>query len=398
MLFDPLRHDALTLTPWDATAARASIEQILADSLKQYSPSEFWPSHPQDDKGPPAVLHSLYVGAAGVIWALDYFEKLGLARALPDFSQVFEALFAANHDGIRNSASGTNGLLIADCGILLLGARLGSPAHMAEQMAGAIDANQANPALELMWGSPGTMLAALLMHEWTGDSAWTDRFRRDAEALWAAMEYFEGADCFLWRQQLYGSSLLMLGGVHGFAGNALALIRGWNLLSVSAQQQWAQRIEHTLRATAEQQSGLMNWPPFVGTRGADQSEILVQHCHGAPGMVNCLARLPDTRIDDLLSMAAELIWVAGPLLKGANLCHGTAGNGYAFLKLFQRTKDEKWLYRARRFAMHAIEQHQRDRIKYGQLRYSLWTGDLGLAVYLWHCIQSTSDFPVLEVF
>jgi hypothetical protein len=29
----------------------------------------------------------------------------------------------------------------------------------------------------------------------------------------------------------------------------------------------------------------------------------------------------------------ELTWRAGPLRKGAGLCHGTAGNGFAFLRL-----------------------------------------------------------------
>ncbi|WFU43082.1 lanthionine synthetase LanC family protein [Bradyrhizobium sp. CB82] len=32
-------------------------------------------------------------------------------------------------------------------------------------------------------------------------------------------------------------------------------------------------------------------------------------------------------------------WAAGPLTKGSNLCHGTGGNGYAFLKLYRRTND-----------------------------------------------------------
>jgi hypothetical protein len=40
----------------------------------------------------------------------------------------------------------------------------------------------------------------------------------------------------------------------------------------------------------------------------------------------------------------------GPLRKGAGLRHGTAGNGFAFLKLFARTGDERWLERARRSA------------------------------------------------
>jgi hypothetical protein len=50
--------------------------------------------------------------------------------------------------------------------------------------------------------------------------------------------------------------------------------------------------------------------------------------------------------------------------------------------------------RARRFAMHAIAQYQRDHAQYGRLRYSLWTGDPGLAIFLWHCMQGTDEFPV----
>ena len=38
------------------------------------------------------------------------------------------------------------------------------------------------------------------------------------------------------------------------------------------------------------------------------------------------------------------------------LCHGTAGNGFAFLELARRTGDEVWLHRAQRFAMHAMQQ------------------------------------------
>ena len=57
-----------------------------------------------------------------------------------------------------------------------------------------------------------------------------------------------------------------------------------------------------------------------------------------------------------------------------------------------------WLERARAFAMHAMAQCERDALAYGQLRYSLWTGDLGLAVYLWDCIRARPRFPTLDVF
>src|SRR6185503_10034546 len=94
----------------------------------------------------------------------------------------------------------------------------------------------------------------------------------------------------------------------------------------------------------------------------------------------------------------ELTWRAGPLAKGPGLCHGTAGNGYAFLKLLDRTGDERWLERARRFAMHAIEQIVRTREQYGRGRYTLFTGDVGTALYLQSCLDADSAFPTLDVF
>ena len=90
----------------------------------------------------------------------------------------------------------------------------------------------------------------------------------------------------------------------------------------------------------------------------------------------------------------ELTWHAGPLRKGAGLCHGTAGNGYAFLTLFARTGDERWLYRARRFAMHAIRQVEQARKEYGRGRYSLWTGDIGAALYLADCVDGAARPPL----
>ncbi len=113
-------------------------------------------------------------------------------------------------------------------------------------------------------------------------------------------------------------------------------------------------------------------------------------------MVTSLADV-DAPIDDLLVAGGEMTWRAGPLSKGSNLCHGTAGNGYAFLKLFQRTGDQIWLDRARAFAMHALAQSETQAAALGRRRYSLWTGDLGVACYLWDCLQAKARFPTLDV-
>jgi hypothetical protein len=72
----------------------------------------------------------------------------------------------------------------------------------------------------------------------------------------------------------------------------------------------------------------------------------------------------------LLLAGGELTWRAGPLSNGSNLCHGTAGNGYALLALFERTRDELWLGRARDFAMHSIAQIARARGEFGRGRYT----------------------------
>ncbi|GGD63240.1 lanthionine synthetase LanC family protein [Lacimicrobium alkaliphilum] len=107
-------------------------------------------------------------------------------------------------------------------------------------------------------------------------------------------------------------------------------------------------------------------------------------------------------IDDIeTSLLPDACWPTHPLdaEKGSNICHGTAGNGYAFLYLYHRWGNKVWLDRARKFAMHAIKQYQNDRLAYGQGRYTLWTGDAGLAIYLHHCLYpQQAAIPGLDLF
>jgi len=75
-----------------------------------------------------------------------------------------------------------------------------------------------------------------------------------------------------------------------------------------------------------------------------------------------------------------------------------AAMGYAFLKLYRHTNDSIWLERARAFAMTAIAQCRQARNELGRGRYSLWRGDVGLAVYLWDCLTGVPRFPTVEIF
>jgi Lanthionine synthetase C-like protein len=115
----------------------------------------------------------------------------------------------------------------------------------------------------------------------------------------------------------------------------------------------------------------------------------------APGLVSTLGDLMPL---ELAIGGGELTWRAGPLRKGPGLCHGTAGNGFAFLRLHELTGDPVWPERARRFAMHAIEQVERGRAARGRGRYTLFTGDVGVALYLRACLEEDAKFPIIDTF
>lgn len=66
--------------------------------------------------------------------------------------------------------------------------------------------------------------------------------------------------------------------------------------------------------------------------------------------------------------------------------------------LANRTGDELWLDRARAFGVHAIGQVEREREKLGHGRYSLFTGDLGVALFLRHLLDGEHGFPALGPF
>ncbi|HWH81949.1 MAG TPA: lanthionine synthetase LanC family protein, partial [Burkholderiaceae bacterium] len=125
---------------------------------------------------------------------------------------------------------------------------------------------------------------------------------------------------------------------------------------------------------------------------------LVQDCHGAPGIVCRLSQARPPALQALLRQGGELTWHAGPLIKRPGLCHGTDGNGYAFLKLHRMTGEALWLERARAFAMHAIGQSDALAAEHGARVPSLWTGDAGLAVYLAACLDGDAALPALDVF
>jgi len=242
------------------------------------------------------------------------------------------------------------------------------------------------------------LLAATFLLQRNGDKRWADLFCDTAAALWSQRQWSAEHHCHYWVQDMYGRHSSYLDGVHGFVATALPLIRGRYLLEPNAWAAWQTCIVNTIERTAIREGLGANWPIMVDAAPDESRKLLMQFCHGAPGFVVCLADLPGDELGPLLVAAGEAIWAAGPLSKGSSLCRGTGGNGYAFLRLYRRAGDSVWLERARAFAMHGIAQTEADGLRHGRMRYSLWTGDLGFAIYLCDCLRGVGEFPAPDVF
>jgi hypothetical protein len=224
----------------------------------------------------------------------------------------------------------------------------------------------------------------------TGDERLADAWRESAD--WLLEQWQEQ----VWLQQLYGREFRFIGPGHGFAGNVYSLTRG-DLLDAGRRPEVEARAISTLSELAVRDGDLAQWMPTIESPAG--GTVRTQWCHGAPGIVTSFADIAPDNADltELLIAGGELTWQSGPLVKGPSICHGTAGNGFAFLKLFERTGDERWLERARAFAVHAVGQVAQLREAHGRGRYTLWTGDLGVALYLAACIGGDAAMPTLDV-
>jgi hypothetical protein len=340
VILNPDRHEPLVSAAWSERLARFAIRDIVVETVD---------AGPPEDAGQYAA--GLYEGIAGERYALgvlgtevDWEPGAGAGAGFAD-GDVGIALVRGDREGFRAAAA----VAIED------------------------------PWNDFCVGAGGALVAALLLGE--------EHVARTAIGrLWSEWAFDSSARACVWTQRWDGRSEQFLGFAHGLAGNAYALLRAARLQSARHQSELIERVVEALERFALRDGKLVNWLPTVASA---PDEIRVQWCHGAPGVVCALAGAPaHGRLDQLLLAAGELVWEAGPIRASVGLCHGTAGNGWAFLKLHRRTRDPKWLGRARRFAMHAIERRTGGR--------GLWSGDLGLALYLSACIDADDRWPLVD--
>ena len=387
MLYAPEAFEPLTDEAWDEERVRAGIQRIVDDAESAYDSDCLWPANEWDAWGTAPPLKNLYAGASGVVWALDALRRRGHASTKLDLAGTAVRALELGRakpdyiEGIELPSKPDSSLLCGESGLLLVARRLAPSAELADALLERIRENKDNETDELMWGSPGTLLAAKAMHDWTGEECWAEAWGESARALLERRD-----EDGLWTQRLYGDVNRYLGPAHGLVGNVHALLQ--------VEGAWSERLRRETAAILAREAvvedGFATWPASAGGPLDPPSGIRLQWCHGAPGMVATAAPYLD---EELLLAGAELTWRAGAhgAEKGAGLCHGTSGNGYALLKTFARTGDERWLDRARRFAVHALAQAE-------SLpgRYSLFTGGIGAALLASSCLDAEPRFPVLD--
>ncbi len=277
MLYEPDQFDRLIDEPWVRAHVEGAIATIVADVDAAFGLDRLWPVVNEWDEyrdGQPAKV--LYTGAAGVSWALETLRRGGHAETSLDLAAA--ALRAlelerAEPDAAEDEHYRPGSLLHGETGPLLVAFLLSSDAQLADDLHELVHGNVANPTDDISWGAPGTLLAALAMHEWTGEARWMEAARESAVGLRARR-----GDDGLWRQD---DDYRGLGTLHGAAGNTLALLR------FDRDEALARDTAAVLARHASREDGLANWPgtPRAQLARPRDGRICLQWCTGAPGVL-----------------------------------------------------------------------------------------------------------------
>ena len=128
---------------------------------------------------------------------------------------------------------------------------------LAETLHARVRENVHNEADEIMWGAPGTLVAARLMLGWTGKSRGGDAWDESADAVLARRDR-DGQ----WTQRLHGHATSYLGTVHGVVGERPGAPR---CSSTAARRSLRRATACDPRRAAFVEDGLANWPPAEAT-------------------------------------------------------------------------------------------------------------------------------------
>src|SRR5262245_17656704 len=227
VLFKLELHEPLSDRSWDESRARYALRGIVADADRAFDPDGLWPAEEWDSWQTTPPLKDVYTGAAGVLLGLDQLRRRGLAETQIDLVAATRRTLERwrEHPDYEQwtdlPSRPESALLAGGAGPLFAAWRIEPSPELADELFTRVRENVGNEAVEIMWGAPGTMLAARAMHGWTGDERWADAWQESAESV-LDMRDEDG----LWTNRLYGETFRSLTPPHGLVGNVQALRPG----------------------------------------------------------------------------------------------------------------------------------------------------------------------------
>lgn len=189
------------------------------------------------------------------------------------------------------------------------------------------------------------------------------------------------------------------GAAHGLCTILQALISVPGYLQANPTQ--AQEVKATVDYLLSLQDEEGNFP--CARDEIDSHNELVHWCHGAGGMIYLMAKAyllwNESKYLKSCEKMGDLIWSRGLLKKGPGICHGVAGNGYAFLLLYRLTEHPKHLHRALSFAKFMQTDQFVNEARTPDCPFSLYEGVAGTACFLADLMcPKQAVFPFSDVF
>jgi len=268
---------------------------------------------------PPAEVRAgggLYTGPTSIAYLFLILQQQYADLAIEDHQ--LGTWSAAYLKQAQDHIKSFPGPRVGKCGImddilalLAIGAASSKDADMAAELcdyvAEAVDPESEN---EWLYGRAGYLYFLRLVKASFIDDERTSRLLKDTAAE-VVETILESPRPWKWHGKAY------VGAVHGAFGIITQIV-------LTDPDRYAPKVEAELAVLLSYQYEGGNWPSSIPP-GKDR---LVQVCHGAPGVVNCLVSIrhyfPNLhdRIDASIKRARECIWERGLLTKEPCLCHG----------------------------------------------------------------------------
>ncbi|XP_040209102.1 lanC-like protein 2 [Rana temporaria] len=344
---------------------------------------------------------SAYTGYTGV--ALLYLQ---LYRVTPDQTYLQRSL-----DYVKRVLRNLNGrrvtFLCGDAGPLAVGAvvhhKLQNHTESKDCIARLLQLHRGvvstDPELpdELLYGRAGYLYALLYVNSEIGpDTVPQATIKELVDAILESGKNLSKEEnktercplLYQWHKKQY------VGAAHGLAGIYYMLMQP---LAKVEQDTLTELVKPCIDYVRHKKFRSGNYPSSL----SNETDRLVHWCHGAPGVIHMLIQAHKLFKDEKYLKDAmecsDVIWQRGLLRKGYGICHGTSGNGYAFLSLYHHTQDRKYLYRACKFAEWCLD-YGKHGCRIPDRPYSLFEGMAGAIHFLSDVLTpETSRFPAFEL-